>query len=122
MRDRVEHLLSLRAALKQVQDELSLAQLIALFSIAAEPGLSVNDLSERIGAPQQSASRFVAVLLGRYSTPSTSPERKPLIDQMVKQDDPRSRALFLTERGRDIVNGILDAANPETKEHNNVRR
>lgn len=119
--DEDARLASLCAALKKVQDDLSLPQLVALLTVGLEPGLSVNELSERIGAPQQSASRYVSILLGRY-TDSAASDRRPFIIQGVKQDDPRSRALYLAERGRDIVNDILQAAALDAKESFHVGR
>lgn len=89
-----------------VQAELSLPQLVALLTIAVEPGLSVNDLADRIGLPQQTASRYVAILLGRYETPGQSPPH-PLISQGVSEDDPRKRALFLTGLGENLVRRLL---------------
>jgi DNA-binding MarR family transcriptional regulator len=102
---------SVGGALKKVQDDLSLPQLVALLAIGSTPGLSVNELAERIGAPQQSTSRYVSVLTGRYADPAIGGDSRPFITQEVKQDDPRSRALYLAERGRETVQSILDAAN-----------
>lgn len=99
-------LCNVRDALMAVQSELSLPQLVALLTIALEPGLSVNDLADRIGLPQQTASRYVAVLLGRYETPGQSPLH-PLISQAVSEDDPRKRALFLTAAGQALVRRLL---------------
>ena len=111
---------ALRSSLQRVQDDLSLPELVALLTIASEPGLSVNELSERISAPQQSTSRFVAILLQRYVTPVQSGDLRPFIVQQVKQDDPRSRALYLAERGQDVVNDILRAASRDLKESRHV--
>jgi len=101
---------ALRDALKTMQDDLSLPELVALLSVAAEPGLSVNDLAERIGAPQQSTSRFVAVLLRRYTSQTQSPDPRPFIVQTVSPDDPRRRALHLADRGKEVLAHIVDAA------------
>jgi DNA-binding MarR family transcriptional regulator len=115
-------LAALCAALKKVQDDLSLPELVALLAVGVEAGLSVNELSERIGAPQQSTSRYVSVLTGRYPNSSTSTDRRPFITQGVKQNDPRSRALHLAERGREIVNDILQAAILDAKDAFHVGR
>jgi DNA-binding MarR family transcriptional regulator len=91
--------------LEPLQKELSLPQLLTLLQIAVSPGLSVNDLAEKLGIPQQTASRHVSALLGRYQgTPAGSDltERStldPLIVQEINQNDPRSRALFVSEQG-----------------------
>jgi DNA-binding MarR family transcriptional regulator len=91
--------------LEPIQKELSLPQLLTLLQIAASPGLSVNDLAEKLGVPQQTASRHVSGLLGRYQgAPAGTDlaERStldPLIVQEINQNDPRSRALFVSEQG-----------------------
>ena len=59
-------LIGLAEALRPIQDELGLPQLLALLTIATEPGLSVNELAEHLELPQQTASRYVATLAGRY--------------------------------------------------------
>jgi DNA-binding MarR family transcriptional regulator len=47
--DDTQRLRDLRDAIAAAGDELSLPQLLALLTIAAEPNLSVNDLAERMG-------------------------------------------------------------------------
>jgi DNA-binding MarR family transcriptional regulator len=97
---------ALRAALMPLQEQLSLAHLVSLLTIAAEPGLSVKDLADRTGTPQASASRYVSVLLGRYSTTGEKPI-VPLITQEISADDPRRRALYLSDHGREVVMTLL---------------
>ena len=101
-------LVALRAALVPLQEQISLAQLVSLLTIAAEPGLSVQGLADRIGAPQASTSRYVSVLLARYQGPGEKPP-KPFIKQEVSTDDPRRRALFLNDYGKELVLAILGA-------------
>jgi DNA-binding MarR family transcriptional regulator len=104
----------LSRALEPLQSELGLPQLLALFRIALEPGLSVNDLAERMGCPQQTASRYVAMLLGRYSAGADSDLQNqnqskldPLISQEISQADPRRRALFLSAQGRTLLRKMV---------------
>ena len=103
-----ERLAALCEALLPLHDQLSLAHLVSLLNIAVEPGLSVTGLAERIGAPQASSSRYVSVLLGRYQGPGDKPP-VPLITQEVSVDDPRRRALFLSDHGKELVLTILSA-------------
>jgi DNA-binding MarR family transcriptional regulator len=98
-----ERLLYLAAVLGRASPDLSLPQLVTVLTIALEPGLSVNDLAERLKIPQQSASRHVSVLLGRYQLAAEDATRPPLIEQTINPRDPRKRALYLTARGRDEV-------------------
>lgn len=109
--DDQSRLAGLYAALKKAQDDLSLPQFVALLAVASTPGLSVNELAERTSVPQQSTSRYVSVLMGRYSDQAAGTDNRPFITQEVKQDDPRSRALYLADRGRELIREILDAAN-----------
>src|ERR1700741_1323289 len=82
------------SALESIQDRMSLPQLTTLLTIALHPGLSVNEVAEKTSIPQQSASRYVAMLLGRYETLGAPQPQWPLIDQTVNLEDPRRRALF----------------------------
>lgn len=99
-------LIALRDALATLHDQLSLPQLTCLFAIAAEPGLSVNELAQRTGLPQATASRHVSTLLGRYQeiqhdVPS------PLIAQQISSANPRRRSLHLTPSGRNLLEVLL---------------
>lgn len=96
----------LRDALLGVQSELSLPQLIALLTIGEEPGLSVNELAGRLGIPQQSASRHVSALLGRYQILDSSKAPVAYIDQSISETDPRKRALFLNSDGHAMIASI----------------
>jgi DNA-binding MarR family transcriptional regulator len=81
-----------------------------LVAIAAEPGISVNELAQRIDVPQQSASRYVSVLLGRYQDPMAGPQTRILVEQRISEEDPRRRALFLTLEGTTLLTNIVYAA------------
>jgi DNA-binding MarR family transcriptional regulator len=101
-------------ALAPLQANLSLPQLLALCHIRLEPGLSVNELAERLNCPQQTASRYAAALLGRYQgipgTPAEISERSkldPLVVQEISQTDPRKRALFLSAHGEKLLNNVV---------------
>ena len=100
------HLIALRDALATLHEQLSLPQLTCLFAIAAEPGLSVNELAERTGLPQATASRHVSTLLGRYQelhqeVPS------PLITQQISTHNPRRRSLHITPIGSNLLEVFL---------------
>lgn len=95
--------IAMRDALRNIQRELGLGQAVALLTIAAEPGLSVNDLADRLELPQQTASRYAAILLGRYEAAGAAGPSEALISQEVSVDDPRRRALFLTPEGEALI-------------------
>jgi DNA-binding MarR family transcriptional regulator len=106
----IDRLQALLSALVPVQSQLSLPLLLALMTLAAEPGLSVNELAERLRAPQQTASRYASILLGRYPNPVAGPPLSPLLSQEINAGDPRKRALFLTNAGFEIVTSLLRAS------------
>ncbi len=105
----IEAVGSLRAVLGAVPHGLGLGPLGALLAVASEPGLSVNDLADRLGVPQQTASRHVSQLMGRYQESAAEEPPAPLLEQRVSVEDPRRRALFLTPDGFAAVE-ILVAA------------
>lgn len=100
-------LANLRDALAALQGSLSLAQLIALMTVAIEPGISVNELGDRLRIPQQSASRHVAVLTGRYQSELSDAPLDALIVQQINETDPRKRALYLTPAGDKLIANML---------------
>lgn len=106
----------LRNSLTKLQDAISLPQLVALMCIGEQPGLSVNDLADLMHVPQQTASRYASVLMGRYDSPTTpaTSQTKPLVAQGLSEHDPRSRALYLTAAGRDLLVSLTSSfsANP----------
>ena len=101
-----DHLIALRDALASLHDQLSLPQLTCLLAVAAEPGLSVNQLAERTGLPQATASRHVSTLMGRYQEIDQE-VTTPLITQQISSDNPRRRSLHLTPSGRSLLEVIL---------------
>jgi DNA-binding MarR family transcriptional regulator len=98
------------AALRSVGSDLSLPLLITLVAIARDPGLSINELADRIQVPQQTASRYVAILQGRYQMAGGAGNAfagEPLLSLQVSANDPRRRALYLTPEGSARVADIL---------------
>ncbi len=108
--DDLSRLKRLERVLKTVSQDLNLPQVVCLLIIGANPGLSVNALSESSGYPQQSTSRHISILLGRYQIDPETPPIEPLITQGVNAEDPKKRALFLTDRGRRILRDLISAS------------
>jgi DNA-binding MarR family transcriptional regulator len=111
-------LMRLRSVLVDVH-AMGLPPLVCLLTIAVEPGLSINDLAERTGVPQQSVSRHVAALLGRYQTDLLA-NFDPLVEQHINAEDPRKRALHLTPAGREIVARLLASRDYKEREISHV--
>jgi DNA-binding MarR family transcriptional regulator len=106
----VDSLRGIRDALMRIQGDLSLPQFVALMTIGLEPGLSVNELAEKLNIPQQSASRYIAVLTGRYQSELASGIVEPLIVQQINELDPRKRALHLTPSGTELLASLLGSS------------
>ncbi|TIO06899.1 MAG: hypothetical protein E5X88_21020 [Mesorhizobium sp.] len=103
-------LLRLKDAIASLRG-LNLDHLVSLLTIAADPGLSVNELAEKTNTPQASASRYVAVLAGRYQTDAAEPPIA-LVTQEISADDPRRRALYLTPEGHHAIMAIINVDGP----------
>jgi DNA-binding MarR family transcriptional regulator len=87
----VQHIrLSSRDSEKQIG--LSAAQVFVLHKLAAEEGLSVNDLAERTMTHQSSVSSVVQKL-----------ESKGLITRMVSEQDGRKYKFSLTKKGTAVM-------------------
>lgn len=96
--------------LDQIESDLGLPLTRALISVALKPGSSINDLADQLNVPQQTASRYIAVLQGRYESPNGSIDtRAPLVSLEISQNDPRRRALFVTPEGKKRVAKLLAA-------------
>ena len=94
----------LRSALVQ-HAHLGMGPLTVLLSVAAKPGISISEVADMNGLAQQTASRHVANLSGRYQyEDSDQPE---LVRQSLASDDPRKRALELTSEGEILVKALL---------------
>ena len=103
---------SLCRLLRSLEPDLNLGLALTLVSVAREPGISVNELADRIDVPQQTASRYAAILQGRYELPGGDLSifaRNPLLSLEVSAQDPRRRALFLTPHGRKRLERIFSS-------------
>jgi DNA-binding MarR family transcriptional regulator len=98
---------SFMQSLGVIGDDLSLPAVRAFLLIAIEPGLSVSQLADRLSLPQQSVSRYVGLLMGRYLNTPTESHARALVSQGISQVDPRKRSLELTELGRKRVAKLI---------------
>lgn len=100
----------LSKTLSQLDRNLSVPQIKMLLEIAMAPGLSVNEMSERTSIPQQTVSRNLGILQGRYMPVGADAGYQPktLISMTISTDDPRRRALYLTEDGAAVVSLLIN--------------
>ena len=87
--------------------DLPISSLLTLMTIALRPGLSINELAEALKLPQQSASRYASILLGRAEDQLTALIKSPYISQSINDQDPRKRALNLTPAGIEYLRYII---------------
>jgi DNA-binding MarR family transcriptional regulator len=101
---------ALLAGLQSLDADISMPLLVTLIAVGESPGLSIGELAEKIDAPQQSASRYIAILMGRYQSPGeTQPLRanRPLLKVEISPDDPRRRSILLTDHGTATLKNFL---------------
>lgn len=84
---------------------LGLGQLQLLLSVAVRPGASISELADMVGVPQQTASRYVAALSGRYQYDEN--DMPELLTQGLGADDTRKRAVNLTTDGQAFVQRFI---------------
>ncbi len=98
-----------------IDQSIGLPLLLTLAAVGREPGLSVNELAERLNTPQQTISRYVATLQARYAMPGRDVGSVPLIDVEISVNDPRRRALTLTAAGKARLEEVLFSIYPNLK-------
>lgn len=105
-----EQLAAALAALGELDSSISLPLLRTLLTIADRPGISINDIADALSIPQQTASRYVAILQGRYqgiAGTEGSFSSMPLLEFELNPEDPRRRALFLSAHGANVIQTFL---------------
>ncbi len=100
-------------------DNLSLAHYRALFFVMRYPGISVSGLIDKLDITKQSLARVLADLIrGRAPLAGESKDDDLISSEdgflfsEVDENDRRSRKLFLTKRGDQLM---LEALNPVTE-------
>lgn len=101
---------ALNTGLNKAGSDMSIPLLRTLIAVALNDHLSVTELADAINVPQQTASRYVSILQGRYQTSDnfSSFAREPLLAHRVSSDDLRRYELILTPRGNARLNSILN--------------
>lgn len=101
--------LKLLSGIRQVDPEMPVAQAMCLFVIAqAEEGLSLTELSKKVGIGMATASRYVASLnnITRYKT-----EGLRLVESFENPLERRKKVIRLTTRGKIAIRKILGEQN-----------
>lgn len=85
---------------RELDPDMPIQYALSFLTLARNPGLSIRDLSERLGIAQSSASRNVAALSEWHSF------RKPGHDLIQAKEDPRERRrkiVTLTRKGEALL-------------------
>lgn len=96
----VDRLIDVLEAFRELDPDMPIQYALAFLTIARREGLSVRELSERLGIAQSSASRSVAALSEWHSF------RKPGHRVVVAREDPRERRrkiVTLTPEGQSLL-------------------
>lgn len=96
-------------AFRKLDPDLPIQYALSFLTVAEHEGLSIRELSERLGIAQSSASRNVAAL-GKWHSFG-----KPGHDLVQAEEDPRERrrkVVTLTPKGRALVEELRAILNP----------
>lgn len=96
----VDRLMSVLEAFRELDPDMPIQYALSFLTLARHPGLSIRELSERLGIAQSSASRNVAALSAWHSF------RKPGHGLVEAKEDPRERRrkiVSLTPKGKALM-------------------
>lgn len=99
-----ERLMRVLGRLRDVHGDISANQAMALLFIAANPGVTLREVHERLGLVGSAASRVLAVL---SDFGSRSVAGLGLVRVDVNPDDRRERLLSLTPKGHRLVEDMV---------------
>lgn len=103
--DRLDPLVRVLEAFRTLDPDLPIQYALSFLTIAQNEGMSIRDLSERLGIAQSSASRNVAALSKWHSF------GKAGHDLIQSEEDPRERRrkiLTLTPKGHELAARLAD--------------
>lgn len=100
--------------LRKLHPEITINGIIAFLYIAENPGINIVELSQICGFNMPTASR-VARAMGPADVEGSLPPYLGLVDIFLNPNDPRGRALTISEQGRKLcqsLDAIIAAASP----------
>jgi DNA-binding MarR family transcriptional regulator len=108
---RKSQLEALDAGLREAGPDLNIPSMRILIAVAIQPHLSIIELARKLGIRQQTVSRYVAYLQGRYQTAASRRgfAREPLLGNRPDWTDGRRYELVLTPTGAVRLDAILKA-------------
>ncbi len=103
MKKEIEGFLILLRELQKIDPEFPLQYAVCLAEITLHEGLSVTQLSNRTGLALSTVSRIVGAL-SKYRQMGKPYE---LIDLVTSEKSRRTKELYLTDKGRAVVDNIV---------------
>ncbi|MCK6418357.1 MAG: helix-turn-helix domain-containing protein [Alphaproteobacteria bacterium] len=101
----LKHFLRIVRELQKIDPEFPLQYALCLGHVAAEEGLSLTTLAERCGLALSTVSRIVGALSDKRQRGTAF----GLIKVKIAADERRRKCLFLTARGKIVMQGLTDA-------------
>lgn len=95
------------AYIRQVESEFSIVSLHALLIIASDEGCTVSDVQSKLGVTKAAASRNVHAL-GDQDNRRGDQAALNFISIKTDPVDIRRKRLYLTDKGRGFLNGLVD--------------
>lgn len=99
---------------KRLDPEMPLQQMITLLQVAAYEGISLSELSEKVGNATSSTSRNVGIL-GEYGRGKSSGLN--VVKAVTDPTDRRKQLVYLTAKGEEFIDRLLhlvDSGRPST--------
>lgn len=100
----IKHFLRVVRELQKIDPEFPLQYALCLGLIAAEEGLSLTTLAARSGLALSTVSRIVGALSDKRQHGAAY----GLIKVKIAADERRRKCLFLTQRGKIVMQGLSD--------------
>ena len=89
---------------KRLDPEMPLQQMITLLQVAAYEGISLSELSEKVGNATSSTSRNVGIL-GEYGRGKSSGLN--VVKAVTDPTDRRKQLVYLTAKGEEFIDRLL---------------
>jgi len=112
MESQVKEFLLLLRELQKIDSEFPLQYAVCLVEIALHEGLSLTGLAARTGMPLSTISRIVGAL-SRHRQKGVA---YGLVRVSISASARRKKELYLSVRGRGVINGIADILATQTNE------
>lgn len=109
-RDSINTLFRVIASLREIDEQMPSQMAQVLIAIAMRPGLTMQQVSDMTGLSQSSCSRNIAALSKWHRL---GKEGHDLVEAIEDPAERRRKIMFLTPKGKQKVQALIAAVNPE---------